>query len=232
MAKTGSAPKRKEVLWSSEIAYGVGLMASDGCLSSNGRHMAFVSKDLEQMENIRHCFGITAKMFLKRGYGNKEGPLYYHLQWGDRTLYNFFLEIGLTPRKSLTICALKIPDIYFFDFLRGSFDGDGCFYSYFDTRWKNSFMFYVTFSSASLEHIVWMREIIERLCLVKGHITRTGKGGKTLMTNLKYAKKESMVLLKHMYPPSTVLCLNRKRLKIVDALSIVNESLPEVQAKI
>ena len=187
MAKTGPKPRRKEVVWSAELAYGIGLMASDGCLLSDGRHLAFVSKDLEQVENVRKCFGVIAKIHQKRSGRKEKSPHYYHLQWGDKTLYTFFLSIGLTPRKSLTIGALKIPDKYFFDFLRGSCDGDGCFYSYFDSRWKNSFMFYLTFSSASLEHIIWLQTTIQRLCFAKGHMTRTGKAPKTPMFNLKYA---------------------------------------------
>jgi hypothetical protein len=224
MAKRGPKPRRTEIIWTSEFAYGIGLMASDGCMSSNGRNFEFVSKDIEQVENLRKCFGITTKISRKRSGRKEEIPPYYHVQWGDKVLYDFFLRIGLTPRKSLSIGALEIPDEYFFDFLRGSYDGDGCFYSYFDKRWKNSFMFYLTFISASIDHIIWLQKTIERLCNVKGHITRTGKEGKTLMSNLKYAKKETLIVLQKMYQSPAGICLARKRLKIVSALRIVNLS--------
>jgi hypothetical protein len=225
MAKRG--PKlKKEIVWSQDIAYGVGLIATGGCLLQDGRHLAFTSKDPEQIENIRKCFAVTSKTQMKRS-GRKEDPtLYYHLQWGDITLYSFLFEIGLTPRKSLTLGALKIPDNFFFDFLRGAYDGDGCFYSYFDSRWKSSFMFYLTFSSASPEHTIWLQKVIQRLCNVNGHVTHTGKNGRTLMHNLKYAKAETLVILARMYENPAAVCLSRKRLKIVDVLSIVSQSLP------
>jgi len=147
----------------------------------------------------------------------------YRVQWSDVTLYDFFLEIGLTSKKSLTIGALYIPDEYFFEFLRGSFDGDGCFYSYFDPRWKSSFMFYMMFSSGSEAHINWLQETINRLIGLKGHVTHGKKGNG--IHNLKYAKKESLILLYHLYKNKEVPHLSRKKLKINDALRIVGESI-------
>ena len=50
--------------------------------------------------------------------------------------------------KNISVKKLKsvvMPKKYFFDFLRGHFDGDGSFYSYWDKRWKSSYMFYVSF---------------------------------------------------------------------------------------
>jgi hypothetical protein len=47
-------------------------------------------------------------------------------------------------------------------FLRGCFDGDGCNYSYWDPRWKSSFIFYVEFSSAGKEFIGWLRSEITK----------------------------------------------------------------------
>jgi hypothetical protein len=161
MPQRGPKPKRKEVIWSSQIAYAVGLMASDGCLQQSGRHLDFTSKDLEQIENLKNCLGIAVPIGTKRRTADESKGILYRVQWSDVTLYKFFHSIGLTPKKSLTIGALQIPDKYFFDFLRGSFDGDGCFYSYFDPRWKHSFMYYLTFCSASHAHVLWLRASIE-----------------------------------------------------------------------
>jgi hypothetical protein len=224
MERNKLKPRDKEIIWSQQLGYAVGLIASDGCLSSDMRHLNFVSKDLEQIETLRECLGIRAKIAEHKSGRANSTELYYRLQWRDTVLYDFFLSIGLTPKKSLNIGALDIPDDYFFDFLRGSFDGDGCFYSYFDPRWKNSFMFYVTLSSASEMHIKWLRENLQRLVNIKGHITfsKKGKG----IFNLKYAKKESLILLANVYKERGAPCLSRKKLKISDALRIVGKSLP------
>jgi hypothetical protein len=77
--------------------------------------------------------------------------------------------------------------------LRGCFDGDGTVYSYWDKRWKSSFMFYVEFISASFFHIEFLREEIYKSIGIKGHITSSVKSS---CKQLKYAKKESLILLK------------------------------------
>ena len=79
------------------------------------------------------------------------------------------------PAKTKIISALKIPKEYFFDFLRGHFDGDGTFYSYWDPRWRSSFMFYTEFISASKKHIDWIRDILLKKLKIKGHITKDSK---------------------------------------------------------
>ena len=126
------------------------------------------------------------------------------------------------PRKSKIIGEIKIPNEYFFDFLRGSFDGDGSTYSYFDPRWRSSFMFYTTFVSASSKHISWLREEIFKRLKIRGHITGDGK---RVIFQLKYAKADSLKLLRKMYHSKKVLCLSRKRLKIVKMLATVREKL-------
>jgi len=58
-------------------------------------------------------------------------------------------------------------------FLKGSFDGDGSFYSYWDPRWKSSFMFYTVFIFVSQRHILWLRSQIFEHLGIKGHITKS-----------------------------------------------------------
>lgn len=224
MGIRGPKPKRKDVEWSSHIAYAVGLMASDGCLSSDGNHLTFVSKDLDQVETLQDCFGITASIGISSSGLRKLNQPCYRVQWRDVTLHDFLVETGLTPNKSLTLGALTIPDCYFFDFLRGVMDGDGCFYSYFDPRWRNSFMFYLTIVSGSPAHVSWLRETAYRLAGVWGHTTNARKNPH--IPQLKYAKRESLILLDLLYADSSAPCLTRKRLKIEAALRIVGLSLP------
>ena len=224
MPERGVKPKRKEVSWSPRLAYAVGLMATDGCLSVDGRHIDLTSKDKEQLENFMRCIDkeipITHKI---SGYTKKPVT---RIQFSDVGLYNFFVSIGLTSRKTKTIGELIIPDDVFFDFLRGHLDGDGCFYSYYDTRWKNSFMFYLLFMSASKSHVVWIRATIQRLSGARGHITHAGKKGREIYT-VRYGKAASLAICERLYANPTSICLTRKRLKIVRALGIVGLTLPK-----
>src|SRR5262249_26952854 len=155
MGKRGPKPKAKvKIRWSSNFAYAIGLLVSDGSLSSSGRHITFTSSDREQLENYMKALGI--KVHIGRVQNKHDGS--WRVQFGDILFYGFLKEIGLMPNKSRIIGEVKVPDKYFFDFLRGSFDGDGCTYSYWDKRWKSSFMFYTTFVSASETHILWIQK--------------------------------------------------------------------------
>lgn len=222
MGKRGAKPQGKvRIRWSKNFAYAIGLLASDGCLSG-GRHIILVSKDLEQLQNFMKALSISVPIGkTKSGYN---GNISLKIQFSDVLFYQFLENIGLMPNKSKIIGKIKIPPQYFFDFLRGSFDGDGCTYSYWDPRWKSSFMFYTTFVSTSSEHITWLRDEIYRRLEVRGHLTGDGR---RITFQLKYAKADSIKILQKMYPLRNVLCLSRKRLKIEKMLSIVGKSLPE-----
>ena len=224
MGIPGPKPKRKNIEWSENVAYALGLIASDGSLSINGRHIDLTSKDREQLLNFMKCIDKEITISEKKSKYGPEPIL--RAQFSDVVLYNFLYSIGLTPRKSLTIGALNVPDRFFFDFLRGIFDGDGCFYSYFDPRWKSSFMYYLQFGSSSKNHTDWLQASIERLCGVRGHRVHTGREGYKLY-GLRYAKCESLVVIKRMYHKKSVVSLTRKKLKIQAALRIVGESLPK-----
>ena len=82
-------------------------------------------------------------------------------------------------------------------------------------------MFYLTFSSASKEHILWLREKIYKNLMIKGHISKSQREGS--IYNLRYAKKEAMVIIKKMYYDKKVICLSRKRVKIEKAIKINNK---------
>lgn len=221
MRKRGARPKNKvKIKWSPKFAYAIGLLTTDGNLSSDGRHFDFTSKDREQLLNFMRCLGIKNKIGYKfSGFTKKKST---HIQFGDVNFYKFLLSIGLTPKKSKTLGSIDIPDKYFFDFLRGHHDGDGYFYSYWDLRWKSSFMFYTVFISASRKHILWLRDRIFKFLKIRGHITKSRFNS---CYNLKYAKSESLKLLPKLYYNKYAICLSRKRIKIEKALAVINQKI-------
>jgi len=221
MKSRGVKPKGNiKIKWTPEFAYVIGLIAADGCLSSNCTHVTFVSKDIEQVRNFKTLLKIENT--IGKNFSGINRRLSYRIQFGDVVFGSFLRRIGITPAKSNTIGELKIPKKYFFDFLRGSFDGDGTFYSYWDKRWKSSFMFYTEFVSASKGHVVWIQKEIYNRLGVSGHITKSKNNS---CYQLKYAKADSLKILKKMYYKSELVCLNRKRLKIIKVLAIVGEKL-------
>ncbi len=83
-------------------------------------------------------------------------------------------------------------------------------------------MFYTEFISASRKHIFWIQKELNKILKIKGHITNDGR---ELTLQLKYAKRESLILLKMIYANKSTLYLKRKKLKIQRALAIVGEHL-------
>ncbi len=102
--------------------YLVGLVATDGCLGRDGRHVNITSADKRYLTQIRDRLQLSCVVSSKLGGGGNRA---YQLQIGSKDLYGQLTDIGLTPRKSLTIGPLKVPDRHFADFVRGVIDGDG-----------------------------------------------------------------------------------------------------------
>lgn len=151
--------------WTPELAYAVGLIATDGNLARRKRQMSFVSKDIDQIETFRRCLGLRAPIFRVR---SGSGRLCYKVQWCNSRLYHWLLDIGLMPAKS-RIGALAVPDEHFRDFFRGCIDGDGSIRTYVDrynTFKKATYVYtrlYTSLVSASPRFLEWIRATIYTL---------------------------------------------------------------------
>lgn len=195
---------RNPISWSPETAYAIGVITSDGCLSIDARHIEVTSKDKQMIRVLKECLSLKNRIS-KKSSGRNKNKKYYRVQWGDVRFYRQLLNIGLKPNKSKRLGEIKVPDLYFPDFLRGYFDGDGTCYSYWDKRWKNSFMFYVKLYSASEEFIKWLHHKIKRLTETRGSFNKLDK-----VYELEFAKKDSKTLFKKMYYKKNLPCLKRK----------------------
>lgn len=226
MAKSGVKPQGKvKIEWSADFAYAIGLIATDGCLYSDRKYINFTSKDLEQILNFQKALKIDIHVGRKaRGGGGQKK--YFVIQFGDAYFYDFLVEIGITPKKSKTLGKVYVPDKYFFDFLRGVFDGDGHSYSYWDKRWKSSFLFYIGFSSASIAHLHWIQARLKETLSIHGRINSSFANA---CFQLEYAKTEALKIIPVLYPKkSSFLYLSRKRLKIERILAIVAKQLSRI----
>ena len=196
-------PRQKEIIWTPELAYVVGLITTDGNLSPDGRHLNFTSNDRDLMETFEKCLGINNKIVRKKNGAGQANA--WSLQFGNVTLYKWLEEIGLMPNKSKRLKTLAIPNEFFFDFLRGHLDGDGSIKRYNDPIWPKSIRLYIVFLSASPIHLLWLKEKINELIGIFGFI-QTGPG----VYKLTYSKHNSIKLLNKIYPNFDVPCLQRK----------------------
>jgi hypothetical protein len=170
--------------WSSALAYAVGLMATDGNLGQDGRHLAMTSKDMNLLETLRRCLRLRASI---TPTVSGLGLWYWHIQWSDRSLHEWLRGLGLTPAKSLTLGPLAIPDEHFADFFRGCIDGDGSISVYIDRYHaaKNPrYVYqrlYVSLVSASPDFMRWLQQRVETLTGLRGSVGNGRRQGKRTM---------------------------------------------------
>ena len=206
-----SSAESRKWPWRAELAYAVGLITTDGCLSRNGRHLTMTSKDTDLLETVRRCLGVTARIT----QSTNPRPC-YRLQWSDVLFYQRLTEIGLMPAKSLRLGPLSVPDEWMRDFLRGCIDGDGSIVTYIDrynTFKKSTYVYtriYLSLVSASPRFVEWLRETLRRVVGVSGEVSVRRLEGRNDVWRLRYAKREALRLLRWMYYSSDVPCLRRK----------------------
>lgn len=122
------------------MAYVLGFMFADGSLldtnaSSRTYYLQFSNTDLRLLQKIRTALQSQHAIYTHRGGVMKHKPIHYTaktsyvLRFGNKVMYHDLLSLGMSHRKSNTMQLPKVPDNYFSYFLRGYFDGDGCFYT-------------------------------------------------------------------------------------------------------
>lgn len=183
---------RKELkIKGTNLWYLVGLITSDGCLSSDGRHIDITSKDHNFLKHLVERLTITNKIGIKNKGTNKET---YRIQIANRNFYEFLSSIGLMPNKSLVISSIDVPLRYFVDFLRGLIDGDGCVRNWIHPSNKKE-QWSLRIYSGSESFIRWLNNTIESLLKVKGRIYRE----KATKWILKYGKMAAREIVKRCY---------------------------------
>ena len=194
----------RENYWNSNFAYAVGLFTADGCLYQDGRHIEFCSKDIEQVKTFNNCIGAKHTITFK-SRAKEKIKKYAHVQFSDVKLYKILQSIGLTPRKSLTIKKLLIPDEFFRDFTRGYLDGDGSVQANYHPEAK-SLQLKIRFYSGSLDFLEWFDEKLRTFLDFEGGTLKRCIGAWWLV----YSKRDALKIIDFIYYSKDVPCLERK----------------------
>ena len=199
----------KCMVWSANFAYAVGLITTDGYLSSDGRHIEFTSKDLLQVQAFVDILKLSNQITTKNSTYNPKG-VYYRVQFGNVKLYRFLQGIGLSSNKSKALGELKIPRRYFADFLRGHLEGDGNISIAAHPESAHP-QLRLRFSSASIKHLIWLKDQISQYFRIeRGFILSPPVRAHYLV----YAKEDSITLLKLVYYAGVKYYLERKYLTL------------------
>lgn len=105
--------------WSSEMAYVLGFILTDGCV--NGNTFTISQKDSYILERINYAMGSNYPI-TKR----KNGKYHlYTLSISRKEMVSDLFALGITEKKSLTVEFPKVPNVFLPHFIRGVIDGDG-----------------------------------------------------------------------------------------------------------
>ncbi len=196
-----------DVTWRPDLAYVIGLIATDGNISPDLRHISFTSKDEEMVLMYKEILKLS-NVIGRKGRGGSKEKNYYVIQFGSMQFCDFLMSIGITNAKSKTIKSVKVPNAYFWDFLRGCLDGDGNISQFLHPESKHV-QLRIRFTSASRAFLEWKLESIRKFARITGGwITR--EPYKSVYT-LNFGKSDSTVLIKKMYYSENMPCLKRKR---------------------
>jgi len=115
--------------WSPEMAYVLGVIATDGYLFQYRGTSGFSvsQKERELLDKILVLMGSNAKILFKKQRGGFGGSRYF-FTITNKEMFDDLLRLGLTPRKSLTLTFPDTPGEYVRHFIRGCWDGDGSVY--------------------------------------------------------------------------------------------------------
>ena len=182
-----ACPGRKPE-WNADIAWLSGVVASDGYLSKeNSRRISVTSKDFDMIEQV------SAIIPMPRYYIRPLGHHTVATTWS--AYYDFLLNIGIMPAKSLTIGPVKIPDEWFFHFLRGEIDGDGLVKPHLGKYPQ------IRIFSASPPFLYWLQMTIGRLCKARSQVVSKQR----TVWSLCYGGEEAMVLGRRVWPDKQIL---------------------------
>lgn len=106
-------------IWNHDMAYIAGYIVADGCVRPNKYELAIKSIDYDLLEYVRSTMLSTYPIVKLKNTNCFQLSLY------SKKIVDSLLQLGIGPRKSLTVRMPKMPHKYFWSFLRGLVDGDG-----------------------------------------------------------------------------------------------------------
>jgi hypothetical protein len=195
------------------MAYIVGLTATDGCLYTGRRRINFKSEDRQLVETYLSVLGRTNRV--KQARTRADGLVYF-TEFHDSRLYEWFRSVGLTPRKSLTLGPISVPDKYLLPLARGLMDGDGSILNFVHRPTVKTYPNYryerlrVCFHSASRPHIDWLRESLRPTAGTLGYVEVAKRDGRHDFYKLKYERAAALALLTAFYADGKAPKLVRK----------------------
>lgn len=199
--------------WSPEMAYVLGLLMTDGCLSKeeNGSYnIRLCLTDKELLDKVAKAMG--SEHTIAESKSRKGLHMFI---FGREKMAQDLIKLGMKPRKSLNLRFPGVPKEYLRGFIRGVFDGDGSVYF---TPKSPGYPLISKFVSGSKAFIYELEARLRGLGMPKRTIYE--QKGKNISYMFKYSHRSSLRLFKVLYGGvQKGLYLDRKYSKFREGVS-------------
>ncbi|MGM7634994.1 LAGLIDADG family homing endonuclease [Bacillus sp. Hm123] len=124
--KSSGQPRKHKVnedffkVWTQEMAWVLGLFATDGTIHSNTHSISLTQKDERILRLVATC--MEADYVLAPVAPTRSTPT---LIINSKEIKQDLKKMGITPNKSLTVPFPHVPNEFLPSFIRGVVDGDG-----------------------------------------------------------------------------------------------------------
>lgn len=199
--------------WSDKMAYVLGLIITDGCISSAPKGITssvhLDMNDRSLLKKVKKAMGSEHKITLSK---HQKGL--YLFSFARERIIKDLLRLGITPRKSLSVKFPDVPDEYLRHFLRGVFDGDGSVF--FEPR-NPKFPLRAKFDSGSKDFIYKLEEKLQKFGMPKRTIYEEKRKRTSYM--FRYSHQDSVRLFHLLYDGvDKSLYLERKHNRFIEGL--------------
>lgn len=197
------------VIDSPNKAYILGLIVSDGYVD-NYTKLTFTSKDIELVELFKRELKSEHKLATYHIYDNRTNKEYvrYSIQIASKKIVEDLNKLEIFSNKSFNCKMPKIPEQYFWDFIRGLFDGDG--YIGKETKKKEGTLRFSIIGSTNI--LTSIKHKFESFGLSKTKLEKTKyHSNENYVSRIHYySYRDLLTIRENMYKNSEGLRLTRK----------------------
>lgn len=204
---------------SEEKAYWLGFLFTDGCVRKKKHSyelkLKLSIKDLDHLEKYKKF--LESSHIIVKNISKVKYPKFISISENvslsvySKQIFDDLNEKGCTPNKTYRLSKPNIDEIYYRDFIRGYFDGDGYVGQNREKTNKS-----VVFVSSSEMIIEWINEILNSNINTTFQTIKKNKN----TYRLSYQDKTNITkMYEFMYYPKVTTFLLRKKLKYDEVIS-------------
>ena len=195
---------------SPEKGYLLGFIAADGCVIEDSRgnlkgvDISLQKSDKDFLISVANLLGESDRIV-------KERQKCYSLRITSSEMASDLTDLGIYPQKSLTLdlSKVKVPESFKKDFLRGYFDGDGCFFfKKYDYGERSLISF-----TGTLESLTYIRQQLQENCNCSlGTVTQRNPENATNNYTIQWqGSKQIKSILSYLHSSQSKIFLLRKQ---------------------